>query len=261
MKPFVKFNGISSLDLNLRLVSAEVFIIPTRTRSREYIPGRIGSISREAFEYPSLGVNIRLAYSGHDKPDVVSWLHGVSSWALSAHTMELWHSDGYYYTGSVEDQSEFNMLTRRTGQIEIRFMCDPPCRQKAKMSTKFIPLPTIPVPEQISPIINTVSAENKTSAFSLSVGPINSPVNPALYFHVNGSFTTLNIGNLKIIEALSSGSIYIDAEQQEVYKLIGGIRTPIKYEGDFPVLNTAGSVGVTGVDMNVTIRTLVIERG
>jgi phage-related protein len=265
MAPYIKFNGVRSDALGLRLVSAEPFILPKRTRQREYIPGRLGSISSADFEMPAVGYRIRLAAMDADKSAVVSKMHSIASWALSARMMTVWHEPGYYYTGAVEGDSSFSMLSRRNGMIEIEFICDPPCRQHVlKTGDAWFPSVIYPIPEQISSTINTASATNKTAAFVLPAGAFNSPLLPALHLSLTGTWTTLILGGtLTITEAKGSATtLYIDCEAQEVYRIVTGTRTPVKYSGDFPVLAANGDMAITGTGFNLTAaRLLVIERG
>lgn len=259
MQPYISFNGVSSLDKGLRLIAAEPFIIPSRTRQREYIPGKIGSIASD-FEMPAIGYTLRFAASGADKGKVVRKLHNIASWIMTARIMTVWHDPEHYFMGSVEGDTDFSMLTRRNGQLEIEFICDPPCRHKALVTGGFIPSFTLPIPEQISESVKTVEAVGKTTDFSLTVGTINSPIPPALYMRLTGYWSTLNIGGMTITEGSGSTTLYIDCEAQEVYKIVSGVRTPVKYSGDFPALINGG-IAVSGTGFSLTARLLVIERG
>ena len=265
MAPYIKFNGVRSNALGLRLVSAEPFILPKRTRQREYIPGRLGSISSADFDMPAVGYRIRLAATGADKSEVVSKMHSIASWALSAQIMTVWHEPGHYYTGSVEGDSSFSMLSRRNGMIEIEFICDPPCRQRANIPAGvWLPELDLPIPEQLSDMASTDYAMAKTTAFALRSAGLDNALPPALHLALTGTWTSLTIGDtLTITEAAgASAALYIDGEAQEVYRIVTGTRTPVKYSGDFPTLNEDGELGVTGAGFNLsTAYPHVIERG
>ena len=265
MTPYIKFNGVSSSLLGLRLVSAEPFIIPKRTRQREYIPGRLGSISSADFEMPAMGYRIRLAATGTDKASTVNALHSVASWVLSARIMTVWHEPGYFYTGAVEGDTDFSMFSRRNGVLEIEFLCDPPCRQRASIPAGvWFPELDKPIPEQLSDLASTDYAKAKTAAFTLRSAGLDNALPPALHLALTGTWTSLTIGGaLTITEAAgASTALYIDGEAQEVYRLVSGTRTPVKYSGDFPNLNEDGELGITGTDFNLsTTHLLVIERG
>ena len=265
MIPYIKFNDIRSDALGLRLVSAEPFILPKRTRQREYIPGRLGSISSADFDMPAAGYRIRLVAMGTDKSAVINKMHSIASWALSARMMTVWHEPGYYYTGAVEGDSSFSMLSRRNGMIEIEFICDPPCRQRASIPAgMWFPELDKPIPEQLSDMASTDFAKAKTAAFALRSAGLANALPPALHLALTGTWTSLTIGGaLTITEAAgASTALYIDGEAQEVYRLVSGTRTPVKYSGDFPVLAANGDMAITGTGFNLTAaRLLVIERG
>ncbi len=337
MIPYIKFNDIRSDALGLRLVSAEPFILPKRTRQREYIPGRLGSISSADFEMPAAGYRIRLAAMGTDKSAVINKMHSIASWALSARMMTVWHEPGYYYTGAVEGDSSFSMLSRRNGMIEIEFICDPPCRQRASIPAgMWFPELDKPIPEQLSDMASTDYAKAKTTAFTLRSAGLDNTLPPALHLALTGTWSSLQIGASFVIagpsatmlpladkivvaanehgflvadvmnivewlagdyalvwenstthalkrllaltnvegqmtptwqditaeELVNERTLYIDCDAQEVYRLVSGTRTPVKYSGDFPTLNEDGELGITGTGFNLsTAYLLVIERG
>lgn len=261
MIPFITLNGVSSLDKGLRLVEASPFILPARTRQRETIPGRLGSISSSDFEIPAKGMRILLAKEGDGKSDIISYMHEIAGWLMSARTLTLWYSPDHYYTGAVEGDADFSMLTKRHGQIEIEFMADPPCRHRALVTGGFIPSPALPIPEQISDTIKTAVATGQSSGFELDALNVKGTFPPALYLKFSGYWGTLNIGGLEIIESSSNTTLYIDSITQEVYKMVGGVRTNVRHMGDFPEL-TNNKLNVSGTDFNLsTARLLVIERG
>lgn len=259
MQPYITFNGVNSLDKGLRLVAAEPFIIPTRNRHREYIPGRIGSIASE-FELPAASYKLRFAANGKDKSDVVRKMHDIASWILTANIMTVWHEPEYYYIGSVEGEADFSMITKHNGQLEIDFICDPPCRHKAVTAGGFMPSFTTPIPEQINENIKTAEAVKQTESFTLDAGNVNGSLPPALYIRITGYWQSLNMGGLLLPEGSGNATLFIDCEEQEAYKIVSGIRVPIKYSGDFPKL-IDGSIPISGKGFNLTARLLVIERG
>lgn len=262
MTPYITFNGISSVDMGLRLVEAEPFIIPRRNRQREYLPGRLGSIASSAFEWPAIGYKLRLAAAGADKSAVVRALHQITNWALSARIMTIWHDPAIYYTGAVEGDASFSMLTKHTGMLEIEFMCDPGCHHRAVgLPDGWTPSLNIPLPEQITDTNNTVMATARTTAFTLSA-QVKTTLPPALYLAVTGTWAQLVIGGtLTITQAASeTTTLYIDCEAQVVYQQLAGIRTPVRYSGDFPAL-TNGNLQIDGTAFDITARLLIIERG
>lgn len=260
MKPYVTFNGISSADLGLRLVHSEPFIIPHRSRKRERIPGRLGSITQAAFDYPELRYRLRLAVDG-GKALAVEAAHAVAAWALGARVMQVWHTPGHYYTGAVEGEASFEMLTRQTGQLELEFVCDPPCRHRAKTAAAWLPALDLPIPEQISASAKTAEALSVTGAVELNAGAVGGALPPALFLRLTGSWSALQVGSLQITEGSGNANLYIDCDAQEVYKIVTGVRTIVKHKGDYPTL-TDGKLTISGSSLNLSAaRLLVIERG
>lgn len=260
MKPYVKFNGISSADLGLRLIHSEPFILPSRSRRREVIPGRLGSIAQAAFEYPEMRYRLRLAVEG-SKALAVEAAHAVAAWALSARTMQVWHTPDHFYTGAVEGDNSFEMLTRQTGQLVLEFVCDPPCRHKAKTAADWIPSLELPIPEQISTTIKTAEALSVTGTTTLDAGTVAGSQPPALYLRLTGSWTAMQVGSLQITEGSGSTNLYIDCEAQECYKIVTGNRINVKHKGPFPAL-VDGKLTISGSSLNLSAaRLLVIERG
>lgn len=260
MIPFITLNGVSSLDKGLRLVEASPFILPARTRQRETIPGRLGSISSSDFEIPAKGMRILLAKEGDGKSDIISYMHEIAGWLMSARTLTLWYSPDHYYTGAVEGDADFSMLTKRHGQIEIEFIADPPCRHKALVSGGFTPSPTLPIPEQISETVKTAVAIDQNEAFELSAWD-RGALPPALYMRITGHWETLGIGGLEVSESSEIITLYVDCVAQEVYKMVGGTRTNVRHTGTFPQL-ASNKLSVTGTALSISSAyLLVIERG
>jgi len=260
MIPYIRFNGVSSADLGLRLIETEPFILPARTRSREKIPGKIGSLASEQFDLPEMGYKLRLGMEGSGKDDVVSRLHEIAAWALSARIMTSWLTPDCYYTGAVEGDTSFEMLTKRHGQLEMSFICDPPCRHKAKTSAPWIPSLALPIPEQLTETINTAAVSGQAADFTMNAGETEGAFPPAVYLRLSGYWAELHIGHLNILEGSGSTTLYIDCEAQEVYKIVSGVRTPVKYSGQFPGL-AGGSMDISGTGFNLSAKLLVIERG
>lgn len=262
MIPHITLNGISSVDKGLRLIAAETFIIPRRSRQREYVPGRLGSIASDSFELPARAIRLLLGRTAADKAAVSQDLHAVADWLLSARVLSLWHSPEHYYLGAVEDETVFTMLTRKTGQLEAEFLCDPPCRHKALVTGGFIPALNLPIPEQLTDTNMTTKAAAQTAAFSLNAGTVAGCMPAALYLKITGTWTSLTIGgSLNFTEATTAATtVYIDCDAQEVYQLVAGVRTPVRYSGAFPAL-AAGSLAIDGVGFSVDAHLLVIERG
>ena len=261
MTTYITLDGVSSIDKGLRLVEAAPLILPARSRQREYLPGRIGSISASEFEYPAVAYKIRLALAGEGKADIVSQLSGLAGWMLSARRLAVWHDPDHYFTGAVEEAPAFTMLTRKTGQLEISFLCDPPCRQKAKVAGGWIPEAFLPIPEQITAAVNTASGAG-SAAFTLSGGAVSGALPPAAYLRITGTWQTLVLGGaLTVTEAMAAAAdLYVDCDAQEVYRLASGVRTPVRYTGTFPD-PAGGSLTVDGTGFDVTARLLIIERG
>lgn len=261
MAPYITLNGISSLDKGLRLLEASPFILPARTRQRETIPGRIGSISSAAFEMPAKGIRLSFSREGEGKADIINDLHNVASWALQGNVLTLWYSPAHYYTGSIEGNIDFSMLTKKHGRLDMEFIADPPCRHRALVSGGFIPSPELPIPEQISDVIKTAVTGNQNTAFDLDAGEVRGSLPPALYLKVTGSWTDLSIGSLAITESTENISLYIDSVAQEAYKIVSGVRTNVKHSGGFPAL-VSNKLSISGTSFSLsTARLLVIERG
>lgn len=261
MKPYVTLNGVSSADLGLRLVAAEPFILPARTRRREVVPGRLRSIASHDFEMPPMGYRLRLAAEGSDKGAVVRSLHQVAGWLLGGRIMRVWHDPEHYYEGAVEGEADFSMLTRRNGQLTVTFLCDPPCRQKALVAGGFTPSLDLPIPEQISATVKTVELLNLTATATLDAGSVAGSLPPALHLRLTGSWSAMQLGGLQITEGSGNTTLYIDCDVQEVYKLVTGTRTIVRHRGEFPTL-TNGKLTISGSSLNLSAaRLLVIERG
>lgn len=265
MVPYITLNGISSIAKGLRLVSAAPFILPRRTAERETIPGRIGDIVSSDFSYPSIGYQIGLSASGANKAAVVVAMHDIAKWILDARVLTVWHEPECYFTGAFEGGANFNMLGRKNGVLDIEFMCNPPCRQHAKLAGagSWIPLTTLPIAEQLDATNQSASVTSKTEAFTFASLTLDSPIKPALHMSITGTWTSLLIGGtLAITEAFASPDVlYIDCDAQEVYRVTGGVRTIVTYSGDFPTF-TGGALAVDGVAFDISLaRMLVVERG
>lgn len=260
MAAFVKLNGIDSGDLGLRLLHSEPFITPSRSRQREILPGRLGSLASANFETKELGYKLAFGNIG-SKPQAVEAFHGIAAWLMNALVMQVWHTPDHFYTGAVEGETRFSMLARRIGQLEVAFICDPPCRQRALGAPGWLPDPALPIPEQISASVKSAEALSVIAPVELNPGPVAGSLPPALHLRITGSWTALSIGSLEITGGSGNTTLFIDCEAQECYKIVNGVRSIVGHRGAFPQLE-AGRIAVQGTGLNLpSARLLVIERG
>jgi len=203
---------------------------------------------------------------GADKPDIVESIQALVPWMLNATRLTSWHSPTKYYTGGIESGPDFNMLSRRNGQLKFEFVCDPPCYNLARsIQAGWAPAYGL-VADQIDDMNETCSV-SLTAAGALPSVTYTAFHPAALYFKITGTWTSLTIGgSLGMVlawPAATTKTIYVDCDNQQVYYYNGGVLTSLMsyFSGDFPVLTSTGAIAVSGTAFSVTVRMLAIERG
>jgi len=260
---YAKLNGISSVDKGLMLSDVMPLILPKRAKDREPRLANLAAVESIYWKYQSSPIRLKFTVEGTDKADLVNKLQSVAGWILNASELCLWYDPAKYYTGSVEGDTDFNLITSNYGTLEFDFLCNPPCWHKVNSKTAgWLPVAGTPAPEQITAGTETASRVNAGNLPSVTY----TAAHPAaLFFAIIGTWDSLALGGAAGLvinwPTPQSLTLYIDCDAQVVYHKLGGVMTAVPFSGDFPVLAATGAMAVAGTNLDATIRMLVIERG
>lgn len=264
MNQYIEINGISSLSFGLGLLNADLSLLPARRKERESLYGAIRALEGEDYLYSGGTLSVTLAARGTNKATVMAAFDNAAGWLSGGRFLRLWSRPDYFFEGSFEGSQALKMLAKGIGEMTFDFALNPGCAQRGVgLPLGWVPALNTPVPEQTNDTVCTVKkAFTAPGALPSAGDELNAVLPPALYLAITGTWKTLTIGGaLTITEAFAaSGTVYIDGDRQQVYRLVDGVRHNVKHNGDFPLLPNDGILPVGGTDMNITARMLVIER-
>jgi hypothetical protein len=261
---YILLDGVSNETMGLGLERVIPFVYPRRTRSAEAALDGLTSLEGE-WVYSPTPIPIYLLAKGTDKAAAIQKFQDAAAWLINARELRLSSNAARYYLGSIQNAEEPEQLSSHTFRLKAEFLCNPPCWHRVNTDdADFKPNLDARLPEQITAGKATVQAA--FAAPGLLPQVTYTAAHPAaLYFAVEGTFTTFTLGGAAGLvlnwETPQSMTVYLDCVAQVVYHLLGGVLTAIPYSGEFPALTKTGQIAVGGTGLNATVKLLVIERG
>lgn len=254
------FNGVKSTDKNVVLKSYRPIFLPQRNVDYESIPGRHGSLEFDDGTYQDIVIEAECAILGSDELEVMSNAYLAKLWLSQKGWLSFWDDPQRLYIGRIMNQIPLDQQTA-WGDVRLLFRCEPFAYKINSPQAGFVPSLSIPIAEQIT-------AENASGSFTItSPRTIEIANNGAFetepYFRIEGSFTTLALGDLIINRPLSSGVLYVDNENIEVYTIEAGSRVNyLPQTSGKPIKLVPGNntININGTNLNFTLYYLVIER-
>lgn len=247
---YVTLGDIRTDIRGLVLESISLPLYPELRRDRKEVSGRLGALAAGAAVMVPYQAEIKLAYKG-TREGMMAALRGLAqATTLSAPDIDGWY-DGY-----IDGAGEPRRLSRQWWGVTVHFMCDPPLRNV--VAGKYMPTALLPIPEQLGAgACTTLKVMTGATKVSVAAGG----AYPArVYYRIDGAFTWIQIGGLKVDSAQASGSLYIDGEHQQVYRLQKGVRTCVDASGEFPEITGTEDLSILGTGINATLYVLAIGR-
>lgn len=262
MAAWIELNGVKSTAFDGVTVEAVTpFVLAQRKAARAAVSGRFGGVEQGAPTFDAGYVSVKLLVRGADRTETMSRTNALSKWLAGGEKLRLWFDPGRYCLGRIDDGVNADRVSARFVRLSFRFTVSPPCFLKVKSAQSgWEPNDTAPIPEQLTD--QTATAKGTfTAPGRLPAVTDSGAFQPLMYFSVTGTWAQVSIGSLVITRAnTTSGTVYIDCDEQVVYALDAGQRVNVPATGAFPEYDAAG-IQVGGTDMSVTVRLLMIERG
>lgn len=238
------YNGVSSLDMGLRIESKNVFSAPQYEVKFQSIPGRDGDLILPNGRYPNVQVTYSVFLPAKTLPELQTKLTAVKAWLFTEpdryHELRDTYDTDTFRRAVINTQLDIEDQLNRIGVFTVSFSCLP---------FKYLDSGTEPV---------TIGS----SSFALT-NP--TPFLSKPYIRVNGS----GAGRLSINSSLRQspwdltdidGYIEIDSEQMNFYKgaeprgdRVEGSGFPVLYPGVNSIAFTGGITSMTVIPRWVTL--------
>ncbi len=288
MFDWIRLGGASSADIAVKVLEYRHTPLPATDSERTEVPGRLSMLQSAYGQMEPQEITLRLAVLGSSRADIRARLRGeVLPWmagrglplsqrhwtakssaqddALTPLTvLQLDDEPERYYVGRVMSTT-ISEDTDSYAVLEATFLANPAVSQRA-LGTSAIPKLTEPIAEQISAQMQTAHATLSTAGTLPLVQYAG--VHPAgIYIAVTGTWQslTLSMGGQMLsigVPATSSTTLYIDCDEQLCYRKENNQRISHAgaIGGDYPRMQESERLTVGGSGLNVTVRTLIIER-
>lgn len=224
---YFEYNGISSLDMGLRIESKNVFSAPKYESKFQSIPGRDGDLILPNGRFPNVQITYSVFLPAKTKEQLAEKIAAVKAWLF--YEPDRYHElrDSYDTTGFrkavINTQLDIEDQLNKIGVFTVSFSCLP---------FRYL--------------------DSGQEAVTISSGGGTTLINPTVFeskplIRVNGSGSgTLKIINTAIVDVEITGLIsymFIDSEQMNCYK--GAVSMNDKVTADaFPVLRPGQNVFV-----------------
>lgn len=254
------FNGIKSTDKNVVLINYRPIFLPQRNTEYELIPGKSGSIEFDSGTYQDIIIEAECAILGENEQEVMTNAYEAKKWLSPKGWLSFWDDPQRFYIGRIANQIPLEQQVK-WGNIRLLFRCQPFAYKVISPAAGFIPDLFIPFAEQIT-VDNATGSHTITGPGAIQINN-NGVFETEPYFRIDGSFTTLALGDLIINRALSAGTLYIDNEKMEVYTIEAGSRVNyLPQTSGKPIKLAPGNntININGTGLNFTLRYLLIER-
>lgn len=227
IKDIFTFNGETSSDHGLMLEQADIFPAPVRRRTVLTIPGKNENIIYDggAWDNVSLKYTVSMRRNLPERwVDVLKWLSTPGGYCRLENSIQPEYFRLAYYEGGIDVKQ---LRTFKSARVNISF------RARAELFLKEGEIPTTITRGSASS--KTVSILNPTAFEALPLIKVTGTGSGSI--SIQGR--TMNISNLV-------DYVYIDCEQQDVYRLPSENRNSLA-SGVFPKLETGNnSVTITG---------------
>lgn len=260
MKPYFKFRGTKSTDMNILLRGWTPIFLPEKNIRFEDVPGRNGSVSFDDETRRDIIIQVDCTILGKTREEVRANARQAEYWLSRKGQLSFWNEPQRFYIGQVVNQVPL-MKYIKYEEMSLLFRCEPFAYFIKSMAEEIILDDEIPICEQIT--------LDKATAVHQIIGPTTIEVenNGAFdlqpFMKIEGSFTNLAIGSLVINNPLVNDTLYIDNENVLVYTIQAGSRVNwLPYvSGDvLRLAHGVNDVQISGTNLNFTLSYLSRER-
>ena len=216
IKDLFTFNGETSSDHGLMLEEADIFPAPVRKRTILTIPGRSESVIQDGgcWENVSLKYTVSLRRNLPERwMDVLTWLSNPAGYCRLENSIQPEHFRLAYYEGGIDVKQ---LRTFKSARVNIKF------KARAELFLKDGEIPT------------TITRGTAESVTAVMLNPTAYEAKPLIKVTGSGSGTLTIQGQTMNITGLID-YVYIDCEQQDVYRLPSENRNSLA-SGVFPKL-------------------------
>ena len=188
---YFEYNGISSLDLGLRIESKNVFSAPKYEVKFQSIPGRDGDLILPNGRFPNVQITYSVFLPAKTKEQLADKLAAVKAWLF--YQPDRYHElrDSYDTTGFrkavINTQLDIEDQLNKIGVFTVSFSCLP-FRTKAKKLSRLLR------PRTRSPILRSFS-QNRTSG-SMGTVKAESPLTVQASIRIGISRISTDTSNL-----------------------------------------------------------------
>lgn len=260
MKPYFKFRGTKSTDMNILLRGWTPIFLPEKNIRFEDVPGRNGSVSFDDETRRDIIIQVDCTILGKTREEVRANARQAEYWLSRKGQLSFWNEPQRFYIGQVVNQVPL-MKYIKYEEMSLLFRCEPFAYFIKSMADEIVLNDDIPICEQIT-LDRTTAVHTITGATTIQVEN-NGAFKLSPHMKIEGSFNNLAIGTLVINMALNNGTLYIDNELQEVYTIEAGQRiNKLQYcSGKFLELEHGiNDVQISGNNLNFTLYYLSRER-
>jgi len=260
MKPYFKFRGTKSTDMNILLRGWTPIFLPEKNIRFEDVPGRNGSVSFDDETRRDIIIQVDCTILGKTREEVRANARQAEYWLSRKGQLSFWNEPQRFYIGQVVNQVPL-MKYIKYEEMSLLFRCEPFAYFIKSMADEIVLNDDIPICEQIT-LDRTTAVHTITGPTTIQVEN-NGAFKLSPHMKIEGSFNNLAIGTLVINMALNNGTLYIDNELQEVYTIEAGQRiNKLQYcSGKFLELEHGiNDVQISGNNLNFTLYYLSRER-
>lgn len=126
--PYLMFDGKSSLDLHMYIVSKGSYRGAQRDVSYQSVPGRNGDLVIDNGRYKNISIPYKMNILDKTPFGWDKLTHLIKGWLLSRPGyLELWDSydPDYYRLASYSDEVDIEQQLREVGSVNLKFNCKP----------------------------------------------------------------------------------------------------------------------------------------
>lgn len=248
---------------DLHILGWEVPLIPRSGYAATPLPGRMAAIEDAKRDWRPENVTVTMALIGTTRAEIRQKFDGISKVLFNARHLILSDTPSHHYRGHtaevrpVEDYEEW--LTFR-----LTFVSNPPCLLRVLgPQAGWIPDPATPPAEQITEINASHNLSLRGPA-QVVIGDGLAPYPAEVHMLLLGSWDSLTIGGpqgLTIPGLGLTSALWLDADAQQVYDKVDGIRTPVPdITGNYEAIGSSPVLHFDGVNLQATAHILIIER-
>ena len=152
MHEWISLDGIRSDSMDgVVVLDYTPLYLPPRSREETTLPGRLATITQQAWQQGPADIPITLAVIGANQTDVHrKYRETVLPWLYNASRLTLDDAPEHFHRGAVTQVEQLEDEERWI-KLQITFRCNPPCRLRLLTGQAgWYPADDLPIPPQIT---------------------------------------------------------------------------------------------------------------